>query len=76
MNKKDLTFEETIDELEKIVVDLEKGDLTLDQSVEKFELGMKLSKTCNDILQNAEKRISILVEEDNQLVEQDFINEN
>ncbi len=76
MNKKDLTFEETIDELEKIVVELEKGDLTLDQSVEKFELGMKLSKACNDILQNAEKRISILVEEDNQLVEQDFINEN
>lgn len=49
------SFEETIKELEKIATELENGDLSLEDSVSKFEEGMKLSKQCNDLLENAEK---------------------
>ncbi len=59
---KELTFEEAIQNLEKVVNDLETGKLSLDESVKKFEEGMKLSKHCNDILEKAEKQINILVE--------------
>ena len=55
------SFEEQIESLEKIVSELEKGDLNLDDSVSKFEEGMKISKECNKILENAEKKISILI---------------
>ena len=47
------SFEETIKELEKIATELENGDLSLEDSVSKFEEGMKLSKQCNDLLENA-----------------------
>ena len=47
--KKDLNFEETMDKLEAIAKELEKGDLTLEQSVSKFEEGMKISKECSDL---------------------------
>ena len=65
-------FEETIKELEVIANELEKGDLNLDESVSKFEQGMKLSKTCSEILENAEKRISILIKKDDGMEETDF----
>ena len=65
-------FEETIKELETIANELEKGDLNLDESVAKFEQGMKLSKMCNDILENAEKRISILIKKDDNVTEENF----
>ena len=57
-------FEEAIKNLETISQELEKGDLSLDESVLKFEQGMKLSKKCSEILENAEKRISILIKKD------------
>ena len=57
------SFEETIKELEKIATELENGDLSLEDSVSKFEEGMKLSKQCNDLLENAEKRITILLKD-------------
>lgn len=65
-------FEETIKKLEAIANELEKGDLNLDESVTKFEEGMKLSKACNDILENAEKRISILIKKDDEVMEENF----
>ena len=49
-----------------------KEDLNLDQSVSKFEQGMKLSKMCNDILESAEKRISILIKKDDEVTEENF----
>ena len=45
---KEINFEETMQELEKIVQELEKGDLNLDDSINKFEEGMKLSKSASD----------------------------
>ena len=62
-----------MEELEKIVAELEKGDLNLDKSVEKFEEGIKISKECNKILEDAEKRITILVNNDGEVQEKDFI---
>ena len=58
--------------LEEIANELEKNNLDLDTSVLKFEEGMKLSKQCSKILENAEKRISILVNTEEGLVEEDF----
>ena len=65
-----ITFEEAIENLEKIVSELETGKLSLDDSVKKFEDGMKLSKYCNETLNKAEKEITILLEKDNGEVEE------
>ena len=69
--KEENNFEEKMKDL---VAELEKGDLNLDESVNKFEEGMKISKECNDILQKAERRISILLEKDGDITEKDFNN--
>ena len=66
------SFEENMEELEKIVTELEKGELNLDDSVSKFEEGIKLSKECNKILENAEKKITILLNEDGNIKEENF----
>ena len=67
------SFEELMSTLENIVQTLEKGDLNLDESVAKFEEGMKISKECNKILENSEKRISILLENtDGEISEESF----
>lgn len=69
--EKDLTFEEAIQNLENIVNELETGKLTLDESVKKFEQGIKLSKHCNEILENAEKQITVLIENSNGEMEEE-----
>lgn len=65
-------FEESMKKLEEIVVELENGKLNLDESVRKFEEGMKLAKQCNNILENAEKKITILLENNGEIKEQPF----
>ena len=54
-------FEEALARLETIVSELERGDLTLDDSMRIFEEGMKLSKTCLKMLEDAERKVEILV---------------
>lgn len=66
------TFEKKLEELENIALELEKGNLNLDKAIEKFERGIKLSKECSEKLDNAEKKINILVQSDNGLVEETF----
>ena len=69
----ELSFEEAMGNLEKVVADLESGNLSLDESVKRFEEGMNLSKHCNQILEKAEKQINILVENDQgEMVEEPF----
>ena len=63
MKEKNLTFEEAMDNLEEIVKKLESGELPLDESVKCFKQGMKLSNYCSKLLEDAEKSISILVEQ-------------
>ena len=72
MEKEEIPFEEAMTKLESITVELEKGNLSLEESMAKFEEGMKLSKTCNEILQNAEKKITSLLEENGTLKEENF----
>ena len=69
------SFEETIKELEKIATELENGDLSLEDSVSKFEEGMKLSKQCNDLLENADKRITILLKDGEETKEESIVQE-
>lgn len=67
------TYEEQMEELEEIVGQLEKGDLNLEEAVSKFEEGMKLSKECNKMLEQAEKKITILLQqEDGKIKEEKF----
>ena len=73
---KEINFEEGMEKLEQIANELEKGDLDLDESVKKFEEGMKISKQCSDMLQEAEKKITMLIKNsDGELQEENFIQE-
>lgn len=67
-----INYEEAMEKLEKIADELEKGDLNLEESITKFEEGMKLSKKCNEIIENAEKKITILLQKDGEIVEENF----
>ena len=59
------SFEENMEELEK-------GDLNLDDSVSRFEQGIKISKECSKILEETEKKITILVKKDDEMKEENF----
>jgi len=58
-----LKFEEAMARLETIVTELEKGDLPLDESLKIFEEGIRLSKTCLKMLDDAERKVEILVQD-------------
>lgn len=64
MEKKNSSFEKDLEQLEKIVHDLENGDVDLDQAISKFEEAMKLAKSCDEKLKNAEDAISRIVKDD------------
>lgn len=66
------SFEENLEELEKIVTDLEKGELNLDESVKRFEEGISISKECNEMLEDAEKKITILLKNGDEIKEENF----
>lgn len=73
---KNLSFEDAMKDLEEIVSELEMGDLSLDKSIEKFKKGIELSNYCNKLLEDAEKTVSILVEQtDGSMKEEKFITE-
>lgn len=59
------TFEETLEKLEKIVEDLERGDLPLEETLKKYEEGMKYSRFCMDKLNQAEQKLKKLVKTEN-----------
>ena len=58
-------FEQAMARLEAIVADLEKGDLSLDESLKIFEEGVRLSKNCLKVLEEAERKIEVLVQDKN-----------
>ena len=59
-----ITFEEALAQLEKIVKQLENGDTTLDESVKLFEKGIKLSELCSNYLKQAQQKVEILINND------------
>lgn len=67
------SFEKAISDLEKIVKALESGDLPLEKALEQFEAGMKLSRHCSEMLDEAEKRVALLMaDETGNPIEQPF----
>lgn len=72
METEQIDFETAMQGLEQIANELEKGNLSLEQSVKKFEQGMELSKKCSQILEKAEKRISILIQNEEGVTEENF----
>lgn len=73
--KEDANFEELMEKLEEITNKLEKEQLSLDESVKLFEEGMQISKQCNSKLEDAEKRITILINQNDEIKEENFIPE-
>ena len=72
-----VNFEENMKKLEEIANELEKGDLDLNESINKFEEGMKISKECSEILEKAEKKITMLIKDDNgEMLEENFVQED
>lgn len=59
-DKQDITFEQALDGLTKMVDKLESGQLSLEESVAAFEEGVKLSRACESLLDEAEQRLNIL----------------
>lgn len=62
-SEKDKSFEENIDELEKIVKKLESGKLSLENSIEEFQKGIELYKICNEYLSKADGEIKAVIED-------------
>lgn len=58
--KKDIGFEEAIEQLEDLTRKLEGGQLTLDESIQAYEKGMELKKICQEMLSRAEKKLEYL----------------
>ena len=61
--EKEIKFEEALEKLEKITEELENGNLGLDETIKKFEEGVRLFKLCKKKLQEAELKIEKLMEE-------------
>ena len=61
MTKGKMKFEEGLASLEAIVEELESGDLTLDQSLARYEEGVKVFKKCHEMLRDAERRVEALL---------------
>jgi exodeoxyribonuclease VII small subunit len=57
-----LNFEKAMESLEKIVQELESGELALEEALKKFEEGIKLSRQCASKLEESEKKIALLME--------------
>ncbi|MCD4824421.1 MAG: exodeoxyribonuclease VII small subunit [Phycisphaerae bacterium] len=60
MTEKEIKFENALEELEKIVSQIEAGEVSLEESIESYAQGMKLVKQCRTILETAEKKIQLL----------------
>ncbi|MBU1052354.1 MAG: exodeoxyribonuclease VII small subunit [Proteobacteria bacterium] len=68
-----MTFETAMNQLENIVNELESGNLSLEDSIKKFEEGIKLSKYCSAKLDETEKKITLLLkDQDGNITEKEF----
>jgi len=66
------TFEKSIEELDEIVKFLEKGDVPLDEMLKLFEKGISLSRTCNEMLNEAEKKVNLLIKKEASYEKEEF----
>lgn len=74
MEKKEESFENLMEKLEEITNKLEKEEnISLDESIKLFEEGITISKKCNEQIEKAEKKITMLIEDNGELKEESFI---
>lgn len=71
-----IDFEKSLAELEQLVEEMESGDLSLDESLAKFEKGVALTKTCQQALKEAEQRVNILLEKHGEASLEAFSDDN
>ncbi len=71
-----MKFEEAIEKLQKITEELEQGELPLEETLQKFEEGTKLIDFCEKKLNETEKKIKVLMKEEDKLVLKDLEKEN
>lgn len=62
--KKPLNFEQALSELEALVAAMESGEMTLEESLQAFETGVRLTRECQVTLQQAEQKVQLLLAED------------
>ena len=65
-NKQELSLEQSLATLESLVEKMESGDLTLEESLKAFEEGVRLTRTCQQALADAEQKVRILLEQNEQ----------
>ena len=71
-----IDFEQQLTNLESLVTSLEGGDLTLEESLNSFEEGVKIARECQRALQSAEQRIELLMKQGDEIVSQPFVPEH
>lgn len=64
------SFEEALENLERIVAQLEEGNLSLEETLKKFEEGIKLSRLCEKKLKQAQKKVSMLIKDEEGLLKE------
>lgn len=65
--EKEMTFEESLNELEKIVKDLESGNTPLDKAIDEFNEAIKIAKVCDEKLKNAEEKVNKILNKEGKL---------
>jgi len=70
--KKTVNFEKALAELEQLVEEMEQGNLSLEESLKRFEKGIALTSECQQALQKAELKVQELIEKNGKLLEKDF----
>ncbi|MBR5503084.1 MAG: exodeoxyribonuclease VII small subunit [Methanobrevibacter sp.] len=68
-NERNFSFEESLEELEKIVSKLERGEVPLDDAIEEFKKAMVLVKECDEKLKSAEEAIAKIVKDNKEVVD-------
>jgi exodeoxyribonuclease VII small subunit len=70
--KKPLAFEQSLEQLEKIVTKMESGELSLEEALAHYEQGIRLTRECQLALTEAEQRVKMLVEKDGKITDVAF----
>ncbi|MEH6649582.1 MAG: exodeoxyribonuclease VII small subunit [Motiliproteus sp.] len=70
--QKTADFESNLAELETLVTQMEQGDLSLEQSLQAFEQGIKLTRECQQTLNQAEQKVQVLIEQNGTVEAIDF----
>ena len=67
-----LSFEQALAELEQIVTELERGETPLEETIARFERGVALARRCEDRLNEADRKVAVLLQEGSRVVEKDL----